>query len=90
MARGRPKKNAAAIAAFAHNLNTLMQDNGITPKIIADEFGFKYTSQVYFWTTGKCMPTNENLKRLADFLGVKASDLTGQSLIQVLKREGVA
>ena len=87
--KGRPPKNPEHISAFAHNLNVIKVEKGVTNQMIADFFGFKYVSQVSYWTAGHGMPTAENLQRLAELLQVKVSELTGQKLMVFMKQEGI-
>lgn len=87
--KGRPPKNPDRISAFAHNLNVIKTEKGITNQMIADFFGFKYVSQVSYWTAGHGMPTTENLQLLAELLQVKVSELTEQKLMVVMKQQGV-
>ena len=89
MAKGRPKKNPDLVKAFARNLNDIKYKRGISNDTIAALMGFKHTSQVSYWTAGHGMPTPSNLKRLADVLHVKPSELTGQKLMVVTKQEGI-
>lgn len=82
--RGRPKQNRKRVEAFMRNLETIMTDNGITNKQLANALGFKHVSQVSYWRAGYGMPTPTNLKRLAEVLQVRESDLTGQTLMEIL------
>ena len=90
MARvGRPTNNPEHVAAFAHNLNVIRTQHGMTNKQIADALGIKCVSQVSYWTAGKGMPNAKNLKGLAELFDVNVADLTGQTLMSVMKQQGV-
>lgn len=59
---------------FALNLNRIMQQKGITQSDIVAEFDCS-SATVSDWVNGKKYPRIDKMQALADFLGVKLSDL---------------
>lgn len=69
-------KNSTARELFKDNLNHYLQERGIEQVQIVDALGTT-ASTVSDWVNGKKYPRVDAMQRLADFLGVRMSDLTG-------------
>lgn len=59
---------------FVHNLNKIMRQRNITQSDIVAEFNCS-SATVSDWVKGKKYPRIDRMERLADFLGVRISDL---------------
>ena len=71
---------------FAHNLNKLLSENGKTQSDLVTHFGIT-ASTVSDWCNAKKYPRVDKMQMLADYFGVKKSDLTERqkSLDEVLE-----
>ena len=60
---------------FNENLKKLRKEKGLTQKKLANEI---YVSRTLItkYETGVVFPTKENIKRLAEFFGIKPHELT--------------
>src|SRR5690625_5304816 len=56
------------------NLKNLIESRGIDQKILAEHLGISEMS-VSNWTSGTKYPRINNIQRMADYFGVKKSDL---------------
>lgn len=59
---------------FSKNLQKYINESGKTQKEIAEELGFSI-STFGSWCTGQKMPRMDKIQRLADYFGIKKSDL---------------
>ena len=74
MPKGRPPKNLETIARFSANFNQICADQVLTLQVVADALNMRVAT-ISAWRTGKTMPTQANLNRLADFLKVSRNEL---------------
>ena len=63
------------IAEISSNLRRLIRLDGRSQKQIAEDAGFSPVN-LNRWIKGQRMPTEENLLKLAEILGVELSDIT--------------
>lgn len=59
---------------FAENLKGIMKEKGIEQKTLAQAIGVSDAS-VSFWLSGQKYPTPGKVQKIADFLGVRKSQL---------------
>lgn len=59
---------------FAENLKGIMKEKGIEQKTLAQVIGVSDAS-VSFWLSGQKYPTPGKVQKIADFLGVRKSQL---------------
>lgn len=59
---------------FIHNLNTIMKDREVSRKELAKGLNIPYTT-LTDWCTGRIFPRVEKINMIADYFGIKKSDL---------------
>ena len=59
---------------FIHNLNTIMKDRKVSRKELAKGLNVPYTT-LTDWCTGRIFPRVEKINMIADYFGIKKSDL---------------
>ena len=59
---------------FIHNLNTIMKDRRVSRKELAKGLNVPYTT-LTDWCTGRIFPRVEKINMIADYFGIKKSDL---------------
>ena len=59
---------------FIHNLNTTMKDRKVSRKELAKGLNVPYTT-LTDWCTGRIFPRVEKINMIADYFGIKKSDL---------------
>lgn len=64
---------------FAQNLNRLLSENGKTQADLVSHFGIT-ASTVSDWCNAKKFPRVDKVQQLADYFGVKKSDLIEENL----------
>lgn len=63
---------------FAEKLAELMKERRYMAKDIAECCGVS-ASAVTHWLNGECMPSIENLKKIAQFIGISIDEMLGVS-----------
>lgn len=63
---------------FSKNLQKYIRESGKTQKEIAEKLGFS-VSTFGSWCTGQKMPRMDKIQCLADYFGIKKSDLVDES-----------
>ena len=64
---------------FIHNLNTIMKDRRVSRKELAKGLNVPYTT-LTDWCTGRIFPRVEKINMIADYFGIKKSDLIEEML----------
>lgn len=64
---------------FIHNLNTIMKDRKVSRKELAKGLNIPYTT-LTDWCTGRIFPRVEKINMIADYFGIKKSDLIEEIL----------
>lgn len=59
---------------FAENLQKYMEDNGVTRRALSDALGISYYT-ITSWVNGSKYPRMDKVEMMADYFGVKKSDL---------------
>lgn len=59
---------------FSRNLNKYLQEKKLTQKEVAEAIGVSHQS-MNFWTQGRNLPRMDKIQLLAEYLGVRYSDL---------------
>ena len=70
-------RNADQRQVFVQNLKNFMKNRGVEQADIVAELGIT-ASTVSDWVKGKSYPRVDAMQKIAEFLGVKISDLTSE------------
>lgn len=75
------------IKIFTRNFEEYMRMYGKSQKDVADAIGVSAPT-VHDWLKGKKMPRMHNVQKLADYFGVKLSDLVEEKVTEEIKEKG--
>lgn len=63
---------------FANNLREILNEKGVSQQTLADNIGVS-KSAVSFWLSGQKYPSPGKIQKIADYLGVRKSQLIDET-----------
>lgn len=72
---------------FAENLNMYMRINGKSRRDIENDLGYSYFT-ITDWVKGKKIPRWDKVRDLAQYFGIKPSDLVEERITPIIEEKG--
>lgn len=71
---------------FSRNLNKYLKERNLTQKEVAEAIGVSQQSMNY-WSSGRNLPRMDKIQLLADYLGIRYSDLLYDDVMEETLQE---